>query len=127
MDTSLKRIGERLRQIFGDPLRRPAGWNIIDAFTRLEEREEALLDADRDEYDAREAILKLLSDAEVAKVSTAEASVLSEGQEFVDLEHPERGAQRTQATTTSKIGQVLPRTAVSDETWRKVLSQLESL
>ena len=67
-------FGERLRQIFGDPLRRPAGWNIIDAFTRLEEREEAPLDAERGEYDARGAIPTLLSDAEVAKVSTTEAS-----------------------------------------------------
>jgi len=46
MDTALKIIGERLRKIFGDPTKRAMGWNLIDAFTRLEEREEALRDGD---------------------------------------------------------------------------------
>jgi hypothetical protein len=47
MNTALKNIGERLQRIFGDPLKRPAGWNLIDAFARLEEREEALQDRDQ--------------------------------------------------------------------------------
>lgn len=42
MDAALRLIGERLRKVFGDPTRRAMGWNLIDAFTRLEEREEAL-------------------------------------------------------------------------------------
>ena len=42
MDAALKMIGERLRKIFGDPTKSAMGWNLIDAFTRLEEREEAL-------------------------------------------------------------------------------------
>ena len=33
--------------MFGDPLRRPAGWYLIDAFARLEEREAALREGDR--------------------------------------------------------------------------------
>ncbi len=39
-------IGERLRKIFGDPTKSAMGWSLIDAFTRLEEREEALRDDD---------------------------------------------------------------------------------
>jgi hypothetical protein len=42
MDTALKIIGERLRKVFGDPTKSAMGWSLIDAFTRLEEREEAL-------------------------------------------------------------------------------------
>ena len=68
-------------------------------------------------------LLKLLSDEENAKVSTAEsASRLAEGQEYLDLEHVDQGVQRAKATTT--MGHVLPRSAVSDETWRRILTQL---
>jgi hypothetical protein len=42
METALKIIGDRLRKVFGDPAKSAMGWNLIDAFTRLEEREEAL-------------------------------------------------------------------------------------
>src|ERR1700730_18168739 len=38
---STKTIGEMIRQLFSGGRRRPLGWNLIDAFTRLEEREEA--------------------------------------------------------------------------------------
>jgi hypothetical protein len=46
MDTALKMIGERLQKFFGDPTKSAMGWTLIDAFTRLEEREEALRDGD---------------------------------------------------------------------------------
>jgi hypothetical protein len=54
MDTALKIIGERLRKIFGDPTKSAMGWNLIDAFTRLEEREEAL-PQDDDKADGEES------------------------------------------------------------------------
>jgi hypothetical protein len=41
MDDSSKTIGESLRRIFSAIIRRPMGWSLIDAFTSLEEREEA--------------------------------------------------------------------------------------
>jgi hypothetical protein len=41
MDNSSKTIGESLRRIFSTIIRRPMGWSLIDAFTSLEEREEA--------------------------------------------------------------------------------------
>ena len=40
MNVSSKIIGTELRRIFA-ALRRPMGWNLIDAFARLEEREAA--------------------------------------------------------------------------------------
>jgi len=46
METSTKIIGEDLRRIFAAVVRRPMGWNLIDAFSHLEEREETLRDAD---------------------------------------------------------------------------------
>ena len=45
METNDRTIGESLRRIYANLIRRPMGWNLIDAFTRLEEREEAQKDA----------------------------------------------------------------------------------
>jgi hypothetical protein len=45
MDTSSETIGKELRRIFAAQ-RRPMGWSVIDAFARLEEREEARRDGD---------------------------------------------------------------------------------
>jgi hypothetical protein len=42
MENPPKTLGEGLRRLFTAFTRRPMGWNLIDAFTRLEEREEAL-------------------------------------------------------------------------------------
>lgn len=69
----------------------------------------------------RDTILKLLTDEENARVSTGEAaSRLSAGAEYLDLQHLDQGVQRAGVT----MGHVLPRSAVSDETWNKILSQL---
>ena len=62
---------------------------------------------------------------EIAKVSTAEAtSGLTEGGEYLDLEHLDRGVQRAKAEIRVTMGQVLPRSAVRDETWGKFLAHL---
>lgn len=81
-------------------------------------------DEKRTEYVTRDTILKLLSDDEIAKVSTAEAASLADGEEYIDLEHIEDGVRRARAGT--KPGRVLPRRAVQDATWRKIVSQLSS-
>ena len=61
----------------------------------------------RAELVVRETILKMLSSEEVARVSTAEsASRLSEGEEYLDLEHLDQGVQRAQAATKVPMGQV---------------------
>jgi hypothetical protein len=84
-----------------------------------------MTDATRAEQDARDTILKLLSDEEIAKVSTAEAaSDLTEGGEYLDLEQVDQGVQRAKAATKVTMGNVLPRSAVRDETWSKIIAQL---
>ena len=78
-------------------------------------------------YVTRETILKLLSDAEIAKVSTAETTTgLAEGSEYIDLENLDKGVQRSRTGTKVPIGNALPRTAVSQETWDKLIAQLST-
>lgn len=70
----------------------------------------------------REAILALLTDAEVAKVSRAEdVPRLIEGDEYVDLTDPTAGVQQVQSTPRTPPGHALPRSAVSDATWSKIV------
>jgi len=79
---------------------------------------------DREQYLDRDAILKLLSDAEVTSVSTAEAAErLADGDEYLDLEHLDEGVQRASGAGTP-MGRVLPRKAVREQTWGKILRQL---
>ena len=73
----------------------------------------------------RNTILKLLSDEEVAQVSTAETtSELTEGQEYLDLEHLDQGVQCANSATRIAMPNVLPRSAISSETWSKILAEL---
>jgi hypothetical protein len=84
-----------------------------------------MTDAKRAELVTRDTILKLLSNEEIAKVSTAEASSgLAQGGEYLDLEHLDQGVQRAKAAIKVPMGQVLPRSAVCDETWSKILARL---
>jgi hypothetical protein len=70
----------------------------------------------------REAILALLSDAEVAKVSRAEdAPRLIEGDEYVDLEDPIAGVRQVHEKSP-RASHALPRSAVSDATWAKIVA-----
>lgn len=79
---------------------------------------------DRAAYITRDALLKLLSDDEVAKVSTAEtAPRLADGDEYLDLEHLDQGVQRAGGTATP-MGRVLPRSAVHPDTWSAILMKL---
>jgi hypothetical protein len=69
----------------------------------------------------REAVLALLSDAEVAKVSRAEGEPrLVEGDEYVDLEDLSAGVRQVHAKST-RARNALPRSAVSDATWAKIV------
>ncbi len=42
MDTPPKAVGSAMRRLFAAITRRPMNWKMIDAFSRLEEREEEL-------------------------------------------------------------------------------------
>ena len=69
----------------------------------------------------REAVLLLLSDAEVARVSRAEDEPrLVEGDEYVDLEDLSAGVRQVHAKSACPRT-VLPRSAVSDATWAKIV------
>jgi hypothetical protein len=82
-------------------------------------------EAQRADYVSRDAILKLMSNDEIAKVSTAETSAgLKAGDEYLDLEHLEQGIQQADTATPLSMGQAVPRSAVSSETWSKILAQL---
>lgn len=72
----------------------------------------------------RDAILDLLSNEEVADVATdASARKLRAGDEYVDLEHVELGVRQASGLATPP-GYVLARTAVSDVTWRRIVTTL---
>jgi hypothetical protein len=78
----------------------------------------------RTENVTRENVLKLLSDDEVASVSTAETALrLLDGEEYLDLEHLDRGVQRTSNLPTV-VGGVLPRRTVHKDTWEKIMALL---
>ncbi len=78
----------------------------------------------RTENVTRENVLKLLSDNEVASVSTAEtAPRLLDGEEYLDLEHLDRGVQQASKLPTVITG-VLPRRTVHKDTWGKIVALL---
>ena len=79
----------------------------------------------RADYVSRDTLLKLLSDEEIAKVSTAEtASGLSPGDEYIDLEHLDQGVRRSDPATKVTMGHVVPRSAVSAASWTRILAHL---
>ncbi len=81
--------------------------------------------SDTDDVGARDVILKLLSDDENAKVSNAEGKPLAAGEEYVDLEDLEAGVQKaSEAMTSGEAANILPRSAIHDATWTKILAQL---
>ncbi len=81
----------------------------------------------RNAYVLRDGIMNLLSDEEVASVSTAEtAEKLADGDEYIDLEQLDQGVLRAQAVPTP-MGRVLPKKSVRQDTWTKILMQLTKL
>lgn len=79
----------------------------------------------RVELSARNSIMMLLTDEENARVTTAEAGAsLMDGTEFVDLEHLDRGIQRAAGAGTLELANVIPRNAVGDDTWSKIVTHL---
>jgi hypothetical protein len=78
----------------------------------------------RTENAVREAVLKLLSEQEYARLSAAEPVVrLQDGDEYLELEHPSYGVRRSSGATTV-IGSVLQRRAVRESTWSRILLQV---
>jgi len=72
----------------------------------------------------RDAILNALTDAENAKVSTAEGRQnLKSDDSFVDLENLDKGVQQGKAGNA--VGHVIPKSAVSVDTWNKIVALLK--
>lgn len=80
----------------------------------------------RFEFVSRDAVLKLLTDEETTRVSTAETrTALAEGAEYLDLEQLDQGVQRARTAVPIPMSDIIPRTAVSDQTWTRILAHLE--
>lgn len=78
-------------------------------------------------YVTRSALLRLLSDEEVARVSAAEDEMqLVDGDEYVDLEHPTQGVRRATGSSSVPTGRLLPRKAVLSLTWQRIVALLAS-
>lgn len=74
----------------------------------------------------REAILDLLSDEEVGLVAMWEAGgPLESGSEYVDLARLRSGIRTADASTSVATGDMLPRCAVDDLTWKRILAKVE--
>ncbi|HYQ16763.1 MAG TPA: hypothetical protein VEQ58_13420 [Polyangiaceae bacterium] len=70
--------------------------------------------------------MKLLSDDEVTSVATAEtAEKLADGDEYLDLERLHEGVQKAGSSPTP-MGRVLPKKAIHEATWGKLLAQLKT-
>ena len=77
------------------------------------------------QFQTRASIMKLLSDDEVAKVSTAESAVrLLENDEYLDFERLDLGVQRA-IEDVPYMGVVLPKKAIPISTWIKILANLD--
>jgi hypothetical protein len=78
-----------------------------------------------DQAVTREHIMALLTDGEVAKVSGAEAARRPvEGDEYIDLQSPGSGVHQVHAVSAVHPGHILPRSAVSDATWARILQTI---
>jgi len=80
----------------------------------------------RDEHFTRKRILMALSDEEIARVGNAETLArLPDGDEYLDLQHLELGVQFA-GTDAPPQGRVLPKRAVHEATWSKLLKRLST-
>ncbi len=86
-----------------------------------------MLKPDRTKYLDRETLLAMLSDSEIASVSTAESmKFLVEGDEYLDLENLATGVQRADGALIP-MGRVIPRKVLAEGTWSRILAQLTPL
>jgi hypothetical protein len=75
---------------------------------------------------AREGILKLLSDRDLAGLASEPCVRLEDGDEYLDLDHLSQGVLCGCETPTA-VGQVLPRRAIQVNTWAAILGQLATV
>lgn len=76
-------------------------------------------------YLTREALLLLLTDEEVAKVSAREGGPqMGEGEEYIDLGRPDRGICQMRGPIDLSMSDLLPRRSVGAATWAKLCARL---
>ena len=82
----------------------------------------ALMDREpKGESEARDLILNLLSEEELARIGKAEVQArLADGDEYIDLAAPHNGVRRVHGAMQRTMGKVLPRSAVRPETWARI-------
>jgi uncharacterized membrane protein len=82
-------------------------------------------DSNRTDYIRRDLLLGLLSEAEIARVSNVEGeAALSDGDEYLDLERLDQGVMRIPGIRVP-MGRVLPRKAMGEPTWHRMLILLK--
>jgi hypothetical protein len=79
--------------------------------------------SERSDYVTREELLKLLSDDEVARVSSAETVALERGDQYIELDRLNHGVRKARRNAPTMTG-VLPRKSVQEATWTKILARL---
>lgn len=74
---------------------------------------------------AKDAILMLLSDAEIGKVSMAETKKsLQPSEQYVDLDNLAAGVQMVGEGGVMHVADIIPRSAVDAKTWDKIVEQV---
>jgi hypothetical protein len=77
--------------------------------------------ARKSDCEMRDSILQLLSDDEVARVSAKEGDAsLLDGDEYIDMAAPDNGIRSVHGAMQLTMGQILPRSAVSPQTWARI-------
>jgi hypothetical protein len=82
----------------------------------------------RSGYFSRDSIMDLLSDDEIARVTTAETTgALVVGDEYIDLEQLDQGVRiAIGGATPIPMGRVVARKVIQHETWSDIVAQLAS-
>lgn len=78
-------------------------------------------------FATRSSLIKLLSDEEATKVALAEARAPIEGEDYIDLSHPELGVLKVKMDGRIEWNNVLPRSAVHDKTWSEIVSRVAAI
>jgi hypothetical protein len=78
------------------------------------------------ESETRESVLQMLSDEEIAAVNRTEATQrLREDDEYLDLDRLVQGVQMS-VGLAPKSGSLLPKKAIREETWNRILERLHT-
>lgn len=84
-------------------------------------------DTRRAAYETREAILGLLSNAELANVSMTESTAsLASGEDYLDLQNLDLGVRQANRDPIF-LGAILTRRSVHATTWTHILAKLAAL